>query len=98
MDRVRAAVDAGRIPQPVTVVLEGKARQGAASGVVGSLTIVHADRSGDDALIGVIESAAGQPVTLVTADRELRRRAESLGAAVVGPGWLLEILGCGRRV
>jgi hypothetical protein len=28
----------------------------------------------------------------VTADRELRRRAEALGAKVVGPTWLLERL------
>ena len=32
-------------------------------------------------------------VTLVTADRELRRRVEALGANVVGPKWLLERLG-----
>jgi hypothetical protein len=37
-------------------------------------------------------SDASDPVTLVTADRELRRRAEAIGAEVVGPSWLLEIL------
>jgi predicted DNA-binding protein (UPF0278 family) len=29
---------------------------------------------------------------LVTADRGLRQRAEALGAAVVGPSWLLQRL------
>jgi hypothetical protein len=58
--QVRAAAAAGRIPTPVFVVLEGKAREGVPAG---------------------------------TADRELRRRAESLGASVVGPGWLLNLLG-----
>ena len=31
-------------------------------------------------------------VTLVSADRELRKRAEALGADVAGPGWLLDLL------
>ena len=48
--------------------------------------------SGDDMLIDVATTASEGEVTLVTADRELRRRAEAVGAAVVGPGWLLERL------
>ncbi len=43
-------------------------------------------------LIDVAADASDQVVTLVTADRELRRRAEALGADVIGPGWLLELL------
>ena len=54
---------------------------------------VHASGSGDDTLVDVAARAAGAKVTLVTADRELRRRAEALGAHVVGPSWLYERLG-----
>ncbi len=92
MDLVRAAVDAGRVAKPVIVVLEGEARRGIRSGDVDGVTVLHAAGSGDDTLIEVAENAHDQAVTVVTADRELRRRAEALGADVVGPGWLLELL------
>lgn len=92
VDQVRAAVDAGRLATPVIVVLEGKARGGVEGGVVGGVTVLHAAGSGDDTLIEVAANASDQAVTLVTADRELRRRAEALGADVVGPGWLLTLL------
>lgn len=74
------------------MVLEGKARQGAPTGLVDGVTVLHARGSGDDALVRVVADAPDQRVTLVTADRELRRRAEALGADVVGPSWLLELL------
>ncbi len=89
---VRAAVASGRITQPVVVVLEGKAREGAPADVADGVTVLHADGSGDDMLVDVVANASVDAVTLVTADRELRRRAEALGAEVVGPGWLLELL------
>lgn len=92
VDQLRAAVDAGRIAQPVVVVLEGKARDGVESGVGLGVTVLHAPGAGDDMLIDVAADASDQVVTLVTADRELRRRAEALGADVIGPGWLLELL------
>lgn len=90
--QVRAAVASGRIAQPVVVVLEGKAREGAPVGVADGVTVVHAAGSGDDTLIDVATTAPDHVVTLVTADRELRRRAQASGANVVGPGWLLELL------
>jgi hypothetical protein len=103
VDAVRAAVGAGRLRSPVVVVLEGKAREGASSGSAEGVTVVHAAGSGDDALVDVVRDASaaaseasgegdGQGVVLITADRELRRRAEALGAEVVGPRWLLERL------
>jgi len=92
VEQVRVAVDSGRLAEPVTVVLEGKARQGVPGGVTGGVTVVHAAGSGDDTLIDVASNASDQVVTLVTADRELRRRAEALGVDVVGPGWLLNLL------
>ena len=90
--RVRAAVGSGQITQPVVVVLEGRARDGAPSGPGGGVTVLHAGGSGDDMLIDVVETNPDQAITLVTADRELRRRAEALGAEVVGPSWLLGLL------
>ena len=92
VDQVRAAVDSGRLAQPVIVVLEGQARTGVPDGTADGVTVLHAAGSGDDMLIDVASHASDQAVTLVTADRELRRRAEALEADVVGPGWLLEIL------
>jgi hypothetical protein len=92
VDQVRAAVGLGRLAQPVIVVLEGQARGGVPDGTADGVTVLHATGSGDDMLIDVASKASDQVVTLVTADRDLRRRAEALGADVVGPGSLLEIL------
>ena len=88
VDRVRGAVAAGRLREPVVVVLEGDARGGAEEGESGGVTVLHAPGSGDDSLVAVVSDARGE-VTLVSADRALRRRAEALGADVAGPGWLL---------
>ena len=95
VEGLRASVAAGRLTGPVTVVLEGKARAGAPSGTADGVAVVHAEGSGDDALVDVVRHAAAsedEKVVLVTADRGLRGRAEALGAAVVGPKWLLERL------
>lgn len=91
VDRLSSAVATARIEGPVTVVLEGKARDGVPEGAAGDVTVRHAPASGDDTLVD-IAAQAGEPVTLVTADQGLRRRAEALGAAVVGPRWLLDRL------
>ena len=42
-------------------------------------------------LVAVASDAHGE-VTLVSADRELRRRVEAEGADVAGPGWFLALL------
>ncbi len=91
VDQVKAAVGSGRLPVPVVVVLEGKARGGMQAGGADGVTVLHAAGSGDDKLIDVT-SETSDPVTLVTADRRLGQRAEALGANVVGPGWLLDLL------
>ena len=91
VERVRVAAEAGRLAEPTIVVLEGAARGGLEEGVSNGVTVLHAPGSGDDMLIAVAADATGQ-VTLVTADRELRRRAEALGADVIGPGWLIGVL------
>jgi hypothetical protein len=89
--RVRSAVTAGMLPEPVVVVLEGKARGGVEPGGTDGVTVVHAPGRGDDTLLQVIAEATGS-VTLVSADRALRQSAEDLGAEVIGPGWLIGLL------
>ena len=92
VEQVRAAVAAGRITQPVTVVLEGKSREGVPAGLAGGVSVVHAGGSGDDTLVDIADRSSDGEITLVTADRELRRRAEAVGAGVVGPKWLFALL------
>jgi hypothetical protein len=92
VDQLRAAVLSDRIAGPVIVVLEGRAREGAEPGLADGVTVQHAVGSGDDMLVDIVGREPGQKVTLVTADRELRQRAETRGADVVGPNWLLERL------
>jgi len=89
--RVRAAAAEGRIDPPVVVVLEGASRAGVATGTADGVSVVHALGSGDDTLVVEAAGATG-PVTLVSADRELCRRAEAVGAEVARPGWLLGLL------
>jgi hypothetical protein len=91
VERVRAAAEEGRLAEPVVVVLEGAARGGVEAGSADGVTVVHAPGSGDDMLIAVTADATSQ-VTLVSADRALRQRAEALGAGVASPGWLIDLL------
>jgi rRNA-processing protein FCF1 len=90
VDELRDAVRAGRLPSPVVVVLEGAARAGVAEADVDGVRVVHAARSGDDALVAQLADPAadGSAATVVTADRQLRERVRELGAETVGPGWL----------
>ncbi|MFF9281763.1 PIN domain-containing protein [Streptomyces griseosporeus] len=71
-------------PGPVEVVL---VVEGAARGVeaVPGVRVEEADGSGDDLMVDLVARAAGRPVLVVTADRELRRRVTDLGAEVTGP-------------
>jgi hypothetical protein len=89
-----AAVAAGRLSAPVVVVLEGAARPGAPAGESDGLRVVHAERSGDDAIATAAADGvtAGETVTVVTADRELRERVLRVGGEVAGPTWLLDRL------
>jgi hypothetical protein len=91
----------------VLLVLEGKARAGVPEGRSGRVRTLHAAGSGDDEIVEVLHQfradstdaadsadppSAADEVTVVTADRPLRGRVEALGAAVVGPSWLLDRL------
>ncbi|MGW6727820.1 NYN domain-containing protein [Nocardia sp. NPDC055029] len=84
-----------RLPEStdVTVVLEGAAKAAADGDEPRAprLTVVLAERSGDDKIVDVVSEAAGH-ITVVTADRELRSRVQALGAETVGPGWLVSQL------
>ena len=91
VERVRAAVEAGRLTEPVVVVLEGAARGGVEAGVANGVAVLHAAGSGDDTLIAVTADADTK-VTLVSADRALCQRAQDLGADVERPGWLIDLL------
>jgi 8-oxo-dGTP diphosphatase len=76
---------ADRVPSPAAA---------SAAGTAAPVRVVSAPASGDDAIVGVVAEviASGENCLVVTADRELRRRCEALGAAVAGPGWLLRLL------
>jgi hypothetical protein len=91
VQHVRDATADGRLSEPVVVVLEGQARNGASEGASGGVEVVHAAGEGDDTLAAIAESGS-RPVTLVTADRGLAERARRVGAEVVGPRWLLDRL------
>jgi 8-oxo-dGTP diphosphatase len=73
----------------IVLVVEGRTRKvlslvSPAPGV----QVVAARGEGDDEIADLAGRLPGQRV-VVTADRELRRRVTSAGAAVTGPGWLL---------
>ncbi len=91
VERIRAATAAGRLPEPVVVVLEGLARAGVGQGTIDGVDVVHAPGSGDDTIVDLVALAIG-PVVVVTSDGALRRRVESFGADVVGPRSLLSRL------
>ncbi len=79
----------------IILVLEGKARPGHPAGQEGRVRTVHADSSGDDAIVEEVErmAAAGHTdIVVVTADRGLRDRVEAAGAGQTGPRWLLDQL------
>ncbi|MFE9444093.1 NTP pyrophosphohydrolase [Streptomyces sp. NPDC006602] len=86
-ERLRDRLAADRVPGragPVELVLvvEGTAR-GVES--VPGVHVESAPGSGDDHIVGLVDRAGDRPVLVVTADRELRRRVEGLGAEVAGP-------------
>ncbi|MFC8292113.1 NTP pyrophosphohydrolase [Streptomyces sp. NPDC057242] len=72
-------------PYDVVLVVEGRAR-GVAS--VPGVRVEEASGSGDDLIVELVRGANGRPCLVVTADRELRRRAEEEGARCTGPGGL----------
>jgi hypothetical protein len=92
--RLHARLSASELPHDeVVLVLEGDARRGLGDGREGRVRTVHAEGSGDDAIVDeVVRQVAvgdGRGVIVVTADRQLRSRVEAAGASSRSPGWLL---------
>ncbi|ARF57947.1 NTP pyrophosphohydrolase [Streptomyces gilvosporeus] len=70
-------------PLELVLVVEGAAR-GVAS--VEGVRVESAAGSGDDRIVELVaQRGDGRDCLVVTADRELRRRVEALGARVTGP-------------
>ncbi|MGB8382859.1 MAG: NYN domain-containing protein [Dermatophilaceae bacterium] len=95
--RLHDQLSAASLPQDeVVLVLEGEAKRGRRAGQTGRVRTIHAQRSGDDAIVDeVIRQLGvgdGRGVTVVTADRALRDRIEAAGATSTRPGWLLDRL------
>jgi 8-oxo-dGTP diphosphatase len=68
----------------IILVVEGKAKHvTAAAGV----EVVPADTDGDSKIVEVVGQQKAK-VLVATADRELKRRVEALGASILGPGTL----------
>jgi uncharacterized protein YaiI (UPF0178 family) len=86
-EQVRATVATGRLDPPITLVLEGQARAGAAEAMADGVEVVHASGEGDDTIAAI--AAAHREVVVVTADRGLAERVRATAAEVVGPSWLL---------
>ena len=93
IEQIAGAVEEGAVEdEAVVVVLEGRARAGAAEQPSGPVRVVHAQGEGDDT-IADLASDASAGCTVVTADRGLVERVRAAGAEVVGPRWLLDRLG-----
>lgn len=76
----------------VHLVLEGAATGARDLPTHPQLRIVLAPADGDSAIVELAAGLAGHPVVVVTADRALRTRVHTTGAATVGPGTLLRLL------
>jgi hypothetical protein len=88
--RLLDAIESHASPaEDFVLVVEGAARAGVPPRDDGSVRVVHAPRSADDAIVTIVEDAKAQdgsrPVTVVTADRGLIQRVRAAGAEVSGP-------------
>ena len=69
-------------PLDLLLVVEGKAK-GVSS--LPEVPVQAAIGSGDDAIVAAVLASDATVRVVVTADRELRKRVEALGAEVIGP-------------
>ena len=93
--RLHDQLSAADLPEDeIVLVLEGQARRGPHAGQEARLRTVHADGSGDDAILDEVRRQVavgdGRGVVVVTADRQLRQRVEEAGADSRSPTWLLD--------
>lgn len=76
----------------IVMIVEGKAR-GVGDGE--RVKVISSEGEGDDTIVDTARNYAEQPdadVYVVTADRELKRRSQEVGASILGPKWLLNQL------
>ena len=75
----------------IVLVLEGKAKAGVPQGRDTHLRTVHASKDGDATIVKEAGTAREQgcDVVVITADRALAQRVESLGCRTMSPSWLL---------
>jgi predicted RNA-binding protein with PIN domain len=83
--------------EAVVLVLDGRPLGDVPEGAHGGVEVRYATRRGpnaaDDRIVELVAARGGAAdVTVVTSDRDLRRRVGDLGAAVVGASSLLERL------
>jgi predicted RNA-binding protein with PIN domain len=78
----------------IVLVLEGQAKAGVPRGRDSHLRTVHAAKDGDSSIIKEAAAARdrGGDVVVITADRALGQRVESLGCRTMSPSWLLAVL------
>ncbi|WP_310962559.1 hypothetical protein [Nocardioides terrisoli] len=77
----------------IVLVLEGQARAGVPAGRDGHLVTVHAPRDGDSTIVACCRAAVELgPAVVITADRALQQQVELVGARVMSPSWLLDLL------
>jgi rRNA-processing protein FCF1 len=88
--RIRAAPDA----QDAAAASDAETAVDAQDATTGRIRVVEAPRSGDDTIVALVrELNTRRAAVVVTADRELGDRCRAAGATVLGPGWLLRLLG-----
>jgi 8-oxo-dGTP diphosphatase len=89
-----AAAEAGPDAAAAAAAEAGPDTQDAEDAKAGRIRVVEAPRSGDDTIVALVrELNMLRAVVVVTADRELGDRCRAAGATVLGPGWLLRLLG-----
>jgi predicted RNA-binding protein with PIN domain len=95
--RLHDQLSAADLPaDEIVLVIEGQARRGPHADRGTRLRTVHADESGDEAIVDEVRRQVavgdGRGVVVVTADRQLRDRVEEAGASGRSPTWLLDRL------
>jgi 8-oxo-dGTP diphosphatase len=90
--RLPAAPDAAATPDAPDAQ-DAPEAQDAQDATTGRIRVVEAPRSGDDTIVALVRELNTRRTVVVTADRELGDRCRAAGATVLGPGWLLRLLG-----
>jgi 8-oxo-dGTP diphosphatase len=91
--RIRAAPDA-QDAAAAPDAPDAETAVDAQDATTGRIRVVEAPRSGDDTIVALVrELNTRRAAVVVTADRELGDRCRAAGATVLGPGWLLRLLG-----